>query len=434
MLIYTPKITNRIKYIFETIFSNIWGVNYELTENIDYFKKHTSYKLNYSSQKINNELFIESHSLLFENKINDQNINISQWNNIPIFFQTGLNSSLPFDIFAASFYLISRYEEYLPHIKDHYNRFTAKESLAFKNNFLQKPLINIWLKSFFEIIKLKYPNYVINNKSFKFISTIDVDNAYCYYQKGFVRNLAGFFRSIFQNKIDEFKDRWDVITSQKSDPYDTFEHQLNIQEKYKINVIYFVLLGDYGLNDKNIPFYSKKFQLLIKHLSDHADVGIHPSFGSNEKYEKLKFEILRLKNIIKKEVHLSRQHFLKLSLPKTYRNLIKAGVKNDYTMGYAALPGFRASICNSFYFYDLEIEESTLLLVHPFVIMDATFKYYLNYSPSETFSSIKDLVSEVKKVNGTFISLWHNETFSEYGDWKGWSHLYEDIIKLVVND
>ena len=103
-------------------------------------------------------------------------------------------------------------------------------------------------------------------------------------------------------------------------------------------------------------------------------------------------------------------------------------------MGYAALPGFRASICNSFYFYDLEIEKSTLLLVHPFVIMDATFKYYLNYSPSETFSSIKDLVSEVKKVNGTFISLWHNETFSEYGDWKGWSHLYEDIIKLVVND
>ena len=434
MLIYTPKITNRIKYIFETIFSNIWGVNYELTENIDYFKKHTKYKLNYSSQKINNELFIESHSLLFENKINDQNINISQWNNIPVFFQTGLNSSLPFDIFAASFYLISRYEEYLPHIKDHYNRFTAKESLAFKNNFLQKPLINIWLKSFFEIIKLKYPNYVINNKSFKFISTIDVDNAYCYSQKGFVRNLAGFFRSIFQNKIDEVKDRWDVITSQKTDPYDTFEHQLNIQEKYKINVIYFVLLGDYGLNDKNIPFYSKKFQLLIKHLSDHADVGIHPSFGSNEKYEKLKFEILRLKNIIKKEVHLSRQHFLKLSLPKTYRNLIKSGVKNDYTMGYAALPGFRASICNSFYFYDLEIEKSTLLLVHPFVIMDATFKYYLNYSPSETFSSIKDLVSEVKKVNGTFISLWHNETFSEYGDWKGWSHLYEDIIKLVVND
>lgn len=431
MLVYTPQITNRIRYIFQTIFEDVWSTPFELTEDVDFFQNHSGPKLNYSMRKLGDELFVESHDLLREKGISDQEIQLTHWEELPVFFQTSSYSSLPFDVFAASFYLLSRYEEYLPHIRDHYERFMAKESLAFQYGFLQKPLVNLWLQKFQKVIQQKYPDFMPAGSEFKFISTIDIDNAYCYLEKGVARTIGAFARSIWNGDKEAVKERWEVLRKKQSDPYDTFELQLALQQKYDLEVVYFVLLADYGLNDKNIPFQSRKFQLLIKHLADHAKVGIHPSFGSNYEEGRLKEEWKRLKNIIKREVSISRQHFLKLSFPTTYRNLIDLGIQNDYTMGYAAYPGFRASICHPFYFYDLELEQSTSLRVHPFVVMDATFKYYLDFTPEQALSLTKELMQEVKKVNGTFVTLWHNETWSEHGAWKGWSQLYEEIIKLA---
>ena len=68
------------------------------------------------------------------------------------------NSTFPFDIFGASFFMLSRYEEYLPHIKDEYGRFEAKESLAFKYGFLEIPIVDKWVQILkIEILK-KYPS------------------------------------------------------------------------------------------------------------------------------------------------------------------------------------------------------------------------------------------------------------------------------------
>ena len=430
MLIYTNNITNRIRYIFQTIFTDVWNTPYELTNDLLRFQKHEGPKINYSMRKLGEEFFVECNDLLLEKGISDQEINITEWEGLPVFFQTSSYSSLPFDVFAASFYLLSRYEEYLPHIRDHYERFMAKESLAFQHGFLQKPLVNLWLQKLLFMIQKSHPNFRPEGSEFKFVSTIDIDNAYCYLEKGFARTIGAFSRSLWNGKKEEVKERWKVLRKIQSDPYDTFDLQLALQEKYDLEVVYFVLLADYGLNDKNIPFQSRKFQLLIKHLADHAKVGIHPSFGSNKDDGKLKEEWIRLKNIIKREVTMSRQHFLKLTFPKTYRNLIDLGIHHDYSMGYAAYPGFRASVCHPFYFYDLELEQSTSLKIHPFTVMDATFKYYLNFTPAQALSLTKELIHEVKKVNGTFVTLWHNETWSEHGAWKGWSQLYEEIVKL----
>lgn len=431
MLVYTPQITNRIRYIFQTIFEDVWNTSFELTEDIEHFQNYSGPKLNYSMRRFGDEFFVESHDLLSERGISDQEIQVSTWEELPVFFQTSTYSDIPFDVFAASFYLLSRYEEYLPHIRDHYERFMAKESLAFQHGFLQKPLVNLWLQKFQEVIQRKHPEFTTIGSEFKFVSTIDIDNAYCYLEKGVARTIGAFVRSIWNGDKQAAKERWEVLRKKQSDPYDTFELQLALQQKYNLEVVYFVLLADYGLNDKNIPFQSRKFQLLIKHLADHAKVGIHPSFGSNYQEGKLKVEWKRLKNIIKREVGISRQHFLKLSFPNTYRHLIDLGIQHDYTMGYAAYPGFRASICHPFYFYDLELEQSTSLKIHPFVVMDATFNYYLDFTPAQALSLTKELMEEVKKVNGTFVTLWHNETWSEHGAWKGWSQLYEEIVKLT---
>ena len=129
----------------------------------------------------------------------------------------------------------------------------------------------------------------------------------------------------------------------------------------------------------------------------------------------------------------SRQHFLMLRFPETYRNLIANGISEDYTMGYADEVGFRASLCTPFYFYDLQKEEKTNLRIHPFAVMDATMNLYLKIKPAVALDYVRQLIDETKKVTGTFILLWHNESLSEVATWKGWKNVYEELIKEAVS-
>ena len=183
---------------------------------------------------------------------------------------------------------------------------------------------------------------------------------------------------------------------------------------------------------KTFLLKAEKFQSLIKMIGDYAEIGIHPSFGSNTNTEKLKKEVDRLSKILKREVTKSRQHFLRLIFPDTYRNLIDLDVTDDYTMGYASQIGFRASICTPFHFYDLDMEIETKLKVHPFMVMEATLKYYMKINPEDAISKIEPLIEQVKKVNGVFVSLWHNETLSNEKDWVGWRTVYEEMVKIAV--
>jgi hypothetical protein len=431
LLIYSASSSSRLTYIFDLIFRDILGAEYELTNNAEYFRQSSSPKLSYSDSALADELFFQSTSLVFEKGISPQNISVFDWNSTKAFFPTSSTSTFPFDPFAASFYLVSRYEEYLPHKRDSFNRYDETESLAYKNNFLQKPLVNIWANKIKDSITQHYPDFPFPSKKYQFISTIDIDSAYAYKHKGLTRTAGGFAKDILKLNIKNSANRISTLIGLKRDAYDTYDELSRIQNKYQFPSIYFFLLGDFGDKDKNLPASSKQFQSLIKSISQNSDCGIHPSFASNSHPEKITTEINRLKNILGKSITKSRQHFLMLTFPETYRNLIANNITDDYTLGYAGNIGFRASICTTFYFYDLQKEETTTLRLHPFAIMDATLNRYLKLKPEEALSHIEPLINEVKNVKGTFISLWHNESLSNIPPWKGWKDVYEQMIKIA---
>ncbi|MBL7889071.1 MAG: polysaccharide deacetylase family protein [Bacteroidia bacterium] len=413
------------------IFKDYLSIDFSLTDNVEEFKNSTAPKLSYTLNPIADELFFTSRNLLFESGITEQNISIFEYNNEKVFFATGKASALPFDVFSASFFLVSRYEEYLPHIRDEHDRFDAKDSLAFQNNFLQKPLVNIWALWIKNALKNKYPQLQFPERKYQFVSTIDIDNAYAFREKGFTRSIGGYLKAFSKFDVNEIKQRTKVLLGLEKDPYDTYDFQLEILRKHKFKSIYFFLLGDYGVNDKNLPIESKKFQSLIKTLGDYADVGIHPSYGSNKSKEQLKKEVGRLSKVLHRDVTKSRQHFLKLTLPETYRNLIDLDIKDDYTMGFASQVGFRASICTPFNFYDLDMELETKLKIHPFAIMEGTLKYYMKVKPEDAMKKIKPLIDEVKAVNGDFMSLWHNDTLNNQNLWIGWQKVYQEMVKYA---
>ncbi|MCB0473101.1 MAG: polysaccharide deacetylase family protein [Flavobacteriaceae bacterium] len=431
LLVYTHKITPRLTYIFKHFFTRILQIPVQFTTKVEEFVAHNDLKLSYTKQPLGNEFFIRSVDLLFEQGINDVEINITIWEDVECFFQSKQNASIPFDVFAASFYLLSRYEEYLPQVKDMYERFPAQESLAYKSGFLHKPLIDIWAYKFRLLLHEKFPEYRFKLRKFNFISTIDVDVAFSYKHKGFVRNTGGFFRDLFNFKLLEVWNRVMVILGINRDPFDTFDELLNFKKTYGIKTLFFFMVSDYTTFDKNISFRNSRYISLIKSIADYAEVGLHASYFTMTNEVKLKKEKQRLENIVNRTIERSRQHYLRIDLPETYQNLINLEVKQDYTMGYASHYGFRAGTCTPFYFYDLDYEIQTPLKVFPFAVMDVTLRDYLQLNNKSAYEVIMQLADEVKKVEGTFITLFHNETLSNRGKWRRWKKLYIDIFKRL---
>lgn len=433
VLILVPKETNRLRYIMQLLLTQLLGIEIKFTINQSVFEAWVGPKFSYGVHVEETNLFFASNGLLFESKIYAKELRHFTFEGEMVFFPiTDKSSALPYDLFAASFYLVSRYEEYLPHIRDNHNRFLASGSDAFQKGYLNKPLVNLWALRLKAIFKKWFPDLKITTPAFSFTPTIDVDAAYAFKNKGLTRAMGGMYKALQKKNYTELRQRVRVLLGLEKDPFDTFKLQMQLQVKYNYRAIYFLLLADYGPNDKNIPYNNRYFQNLIRYLGDYADIGIHPSYASSLEPALMVSETARLSKILKLEIERSRQHFLKLVLPETYRNLINNDILHDYTMGYAEVAGFRASICTPFLFYDLDQDLPTNLSIHPFAVMDGTLNNYMKLTTEQATKTLNALISEVKKAGGTFIPLWHNSTLNDEGEWKGWLEVYIKMIEECV--
>lgn len=431
LTIYTPQTTNRIRYTFDLFFTEQLRVPFVLTDSLDAFHAAQGAKFCYDSQTIKGAMNFGAAYLLFEKGITEQKLEVTEYDYLKVFYQVhGEEYVLPFDPFAATFFLVSRYEEYLPHRTDQHGRFPARESFAYKNDFLHIPVVNYYINLVKTKLQEHFPDMKFHQRRFKYIPSYDIDSAYNYKNKGFIRNIGGVLGAMSRFDTANLKDRLQVFLGGKKDPYDSYEYLHGLHQQYGLSPLFFFLVGDYGEFDKNISINISEFKSLIKAVADEAEVGIHPSYASNEEPEKLSQEIKRLRRVLKQEVRISRQHFLMLKFPETYSNLLEHDIEEDYTMGYASLPGFRAGIASSFYHYSLEKENKTTLRVYPFVVMDATLKYYMKLRPQEAIETLRPLIEEVKNVNGLFISLWHNSSFDDEV-WKGWKPVYEKMLSII---
>lgn len=431
IIVYTEEITIRIKYIFSLIFKEFMGQEVTFTRDENEFRNSEFPKINYSEKYIPQAgLWVIPHELLFQLGIKEVEIEFVEFQGIKCPFKVKYQKAdFPFDPFAASFFLITRYEEYLPYKKDAYGRFPAEESIAYKKGFLQFPVIDQWAIKISKMLKEEYPDISFTKPKYSFIPTIDVDVAYQYKLRGLIRTIGGAARSLMNFDLTSLIQRFRVIFGLEKDPYDTFSYQLSLHRAYNAEPVYFILFADYDVNDKNISVLNKNFQSLIKSLGDYAEIGIHPSYNSFNKPSKMKKEIDRLSKTINKEILKSRQHFLRINIPNTYDYLESVGIKEDYTMGYAKSIGFRASTARPYYFYNLEMEMPSDLRIFPFAVMDGTLKDYMNLTPQQAEDTVRALISRTKAVNGVFISLWHNHSLSEQEKWAGWSRVYETLLK-----
>lgn len=404
ILIFTPKISPRIQYIFDFILQDFSGIDYEITTNIQFFEASEKIKINYSDSEIPNSFFLKSDNFLFESGTNNL-LNFSDLNKV-----------------GQCFFALSRYEEYQIQKKDHHQRISGKKRVY------KTPFVDEWILQFQSEFQEKYPEIKFKKREFSLWLSCDVDQTWKYKHKGFKRRWGANIRDLVQLNFKEILKRETVISGKEKDPFDTFDYFKSLHDSKKVDkLIFFWLLGNYGKFDKNNPVNNSFFQQKISEISAWAESGLHPSYASNSNFNQLKIEKKRLENILNFPVKKSRQHYLKLNLPETYQNLLAAGITEDYSMAYADETGFRAGTCTPFYWYDLEKEKKTELKIYPFCAMEVSMRNYMQLNPEEAIAELQRLKHEIRKVKGNMTVLFHNSNLTE--EWKDWKKVLDSITK-----
>lgn len=431
MLVYTDTKTSRLQYITAFAGTEITGSAWQLTSSIEEFRQHSSEKINYSSSRLgNDELWIKPHSLLFDTGIQEQTPGCFKHNDNIAFFKT--EGDYAFDIFAASFYLLSRYEEYLPYKKDMYGRYDHQNSLAYKQGFLKLPLVNIWLLDFRKAITARFPQFPLQKikvERINILPTYDIDMAWSYLHKGWWRTIGGLFRSLINGRRKELTERINVLQKKQPDPFDAYGWLNSLHEKYQLRPYYFFLVpAKKGRYDKNIsPSCSAMKELIHDHMIRYR-VGVHPSWRSGDEPALIREEINTLAGITGNCITASRQHYIRFALPGTFRYLLEAGIRFDFSMGYGSINGFRASVASPFYWYDLEKEQQTELLLFPYCFMEANSFYEQHYTAEQALEEMRYYYNVVKAVNGIFIMIWHNSFLGTARELKKWRDVYGEFI------
>ncbi|MEO7801411.1 MAG: polysaccharide deacetylase family protein [Ginsengibacter sp.] len=421
VVIYAAQYSSRLQYITSFIFNDLLHTPFQITTDSPDFNLSDDIKVCYD-QEINGLTIIAANNLLFEKNVISQQIRVGLIDDFKTLFPTETDSTtvFPFDIFAASFYLLSRYEEYLPNEKDEHGRYYYRQSIAFKEGFLRQPLINIWVKYFAEWLKEHEPSFQYELPKFTFIPTYDVDIAYEYTGQGVLKNFNHLFKSIVTLKPAKAKQQLDVLKGNTADPFDIFSDLIQLNKTYNIPGIFFLLtIFKKSKFDKNTIISDPKTKRLFKHLSASTLTGLHPSYQSNNDDNLLLKEKNILESILQEQQVNIRYHYLKFILPEGYTRLIKAGFTDDYSMGYGQVQGFRASVATPFDWYDLSGEEITTLKIHPFCFMDSTSIFGLKHTPSQAFIELQKLYNNCQNVGGECITIFHNHFMGQtYGDWK----------------
>ncbi|MBS1629435.1 MAG: polysaccharide deacetylase family protein [Bacteroidetes bacterium] len=427
--VWSQRDSPRLRYVLDWLLGERLGLSYTLT-NQEQETIRASHALSYGWL---NETVVSVHSgtsLLWEEGVQVHGLKGVEWQGLfTLFLETQSRCDIAFDLFAGIFYLLSRYEEYLPFASDKHGRYPAQQSILYEQ--LERPVVDEWVEAFRAFLEQAW-QIQIPRKPFSFQPSYDIDIAWSYRFKGWKRMLGAASRELLQGNGGSLKQRWRVCRGREKDPYDSFAFILGQHMMDKQQPLYFVLAAlQVSAFDKNISPLHPRMSGLIHSLATGGRLGLHPSYYSNKYPQRLLAEKASLERILQQPVLLSRQHFIRLRFPGTYRALTEAGIEEDFSMGYSTHFGFRAGTSHSFLAYDLKAEQCLLLRVHPFCFMDSTGRFDLGLTGEEAFSRLRLMVERLKLCGGKLITVLHNYSLGTDAAWAGWQSEYEQFLASI---
>ena len=325
---------------------------------------------------------------------------------------------LNYDPFASAVFKAAQWESVFKGDsleKDAHNRFIGIEC--------SRPKVELLAQNLAE--KLQIP---VNLSRYSYMPTIDVDVAYAFKGRTVVHSLLASIRDLVFLRWKNLVCRISVIIGCKNDPYNTYSWIEKLHEDHGLTTKAFFLCSNYSRPyDLGLP--QKEIKNLIESLKKWKS-NWHPSYKAMNCLSSGDLKgFAEEKNQFPGPTSSIRAHFLR-SDARHWSLLVEMGVTDDYSLGFVDQPGFRSGLCRPYPAYDLKADKELPLTIHPVVVMDSTLESYLGLSPNQGVKLVEQLNNEVRNVGGQMVTLFHNSSVSDFGNWEGWKDAYEEIVEL----
>ena len=313
------------------------------------------------------------------------------------------------DIFASSFFMLSRWEEYVNKRRDNHNRFPATASIAYKFNFLYRPIVNEYVEMLWNFLNLLGCKQKRKIREFKFIFTHDVDVALKYGKIIQVLKIVGGdilkrhnLKSAFQNSIEVLR----IYMKLQKDPFDTYNYLIDFSERLGGKSYFFLHSSSSARED----FYNGKLlKIIAKKIKKRGHyLGYHPSYNAYNNLELFLEDKYKIEQIVEEKLESGRQHYLRFEVPATWQIWEDGKMKWDSTLSYADNVGFRCGTCYPFPVFNILERKKLNLYEKPLIIMDCTLFDYQKLTLKKAKILYEYLINKVKQFKGEFVLLWHN--------------------------
>jgi hypothetical protein len=332
------------------------------------------------------------------------------------------------DIFAGSFFMLSRWEEYLGKVRDDHDRFPATASVAFRQSFLDRPIVDEYAVILAEWLKALFPRWESPSRKLSIELSHDIDLV-----QQFETTLAGL-RSAMDFTVVK-RQPWAAvqtlaqIVGLRKDPYTSgIFHLASLSRKYNFPSVFNFMAGARSQWDEGYNLSDPLVTTIIQKLSAAGfEIGFHPSYRTMDDPLLLAREKENFDAVVGPGKHGARQHYLRFRVPTSWRNLEQLGFAYDSTLGYADHEGFRAGTCRRFRPFDVQLDRALEMWELPLIVMDATLNRYRGLTPQQGKEKILELAKRSMSVGGTLTILWHNSSFNY--SWKPWGQMYPEALK-----
>lgn len=430
------KINLIVKYIISFLLGNIQ------TAEVVYSKRPSTN----ASITIIASSFFDEGTYLTAKSIPD--LPLQQWHGIPLLFGSPREEMVEgrliiyADIVASSFFLLTRYEECVNRKdRDIHGRFTGRLSLPGKAGFLERPLVDEYsrqLQSCMRTIGIDVPE--IQPDISHIYLTHDVDQIWQW--DNLFRAVRTFSKKLLYRMPDKTESLRAWMDYKKWDKIYTFPYFHNRYTEMlqqvgadKISEIYFLKGGGNTQYDNLYYKNKKRIVSLIRYLQcNDAFLGLHASYSAGENPTLIAAEKEYLEKLTCSDITMNRNHYLDSREPEDMEFLIRAGIKDDFTMGYADAAGFRIGTSRPVQWINPKKLEITDLTLHPMTVMDCTLdaKNYMGLNYDEAYETVKQLLIQIKQHNGEVVLLWHNTSVAN--ERKSYQRiLYDNVLQLLLD-
>ncbi len=430
--------TNEIRYTIGVIFEEFWQVQCSVSNHsrkefiIRCGAIDTPIKLASDFFQSADSNWLEKKSLIYNE---NTRLNLTEYgldrklpfSDLPVVFgkpEMSISKDqihLGFDVFGTIFFMLSRYEEYFCFDNDTHQRFQVENSLAFKNGFLDRPIVNEYLELLWFLISALDPTLNRMRRTFKIKVTCDLDrpfnpafDSFIYAVKdglSYLKN-SGTVAPILRNLVDFFGTRRLRVDQNTVGIF----WMMDQCEARNLDLDFYVIPLATMPNDCFYDIDSEEMRALIEEIISRGHgVGMHPGyfcFKDEELFRSSvsKFNVLRAK-YFQDSTLSNRMHYLRWAYPETLQLCQSSGVSIDSSMAFAGKAGFRSGTCFEYPMYDVSTRNKTSVTQRPLILMESTIieEQYegLGYSELAVGRALQ-LREQCQIYNGNFVFLWHN--------------------------